>query len=506
MTDARAIVLYELWWHGEAWRHPDVCDAGQKGWLAAVRADVDAGRQASHVWRVSRQRGKSHAALAFALCEMARRPGIIVRYAALTGKSCAAIVLPTLRWMTERMPYQLDVREHLGTVRHPNGSELVFAGTDNEQFERLRGPRAHVILLDESAFYSDLEAVERALLPQLTTTSGVVVYLSTPPEASSHPFVLRDSAAQASGRWVRETIRGNPRLGPEGVAAIERAESQRLGLTVEALRASTYWRREYLAEMVTEEGRAAVPAWTDEARAELVREWQRPAHFDAYVGLDPGKYGDPHATLFAWHDPATNTVTFEDELELRSATTHVGAWAQAIKDRESALWGVNRWEGTLSGATRQWLEANRLDELFLRVHSETAPRQPFLRVSDDDPRTTVDMAMQHGVAALPSARHEKWAWVDTLNQLVRERRFRVHPRCVRLLEQLRSTLWNRSRSEWERTPRDHGDLLDCAIYIVRNVVWARDCRPAPVVDTGLVRAQEMVRGPKTGLGTLLRLR
>ena len=56
---------------------------------------------------------------------------------------------------------------------------------------------------------------------------------------------------------------------------------------------------------------------------------------------------------------------------------------------------------------------------------------------------------------------------------------KVHPRCKRLIAQLDGTLWNEKRTAWVRTALDHGDLLDCAIYISRNVAWHRDCRPAP---------------------------
>jgi hypothetical protein len=508
VADDAAIALSVAWRVGEAWRHPAVCDRLQRAWLRRVRRAVDSGTRTSFVQRWGRQVGKSWACIAFALCEMQRRPGIIVRYAALTGKSCAAIVVPTFETLRATMPE--DVRpvlsEQKGTITSPNDSTLVFAGTDNEQFDRLRGPKAHLIMLDESAFYADLEAVERALLPQLNTTNGLTLYFSSPPESSAHPWVQRDAAAQARGNWSRATIYDSPRYLPETVAAIERAEAERLGLTVEALKATTYWRREFEALIVTEEQRAAVPAWTDEAAAELVGEWVRPGHFDGYVSADPGGGGDPHATLFGYHDPSSNSVTVEDELELRSATAHVGLWAQAIRDKEAALWGVDRWEGTLSGATREWLVAHRLDKEFLRVHSETAPRQPYLRVGDNDPTLTRDMALQHGLAVLPSEKHDKWVWVDTLNQLIRERRVRIHPRCVRLLEQLRSTLWNRTRSQWERTDRDHGDLVDCLVYLVRNVVWSRDCRPAPPVDRGLVMAQQVVQGKTTGLEGLRRLR
>lgn len=503
MTDARTIALHEAWHYGEAWRHPDVCDSHQRAWLQRVRAWVDGGEQTSAVQRWGRQVGKSWSGIAFDLSEMQRRPGIIVRYAALTAKSCAAIVVPTFEALAATMPRSVlpKLSEQKGTITSPNGSTLVFAGTDNEQFDRLRGPRSHIIDLDESAFYADLVSVENALVPQLQTTRGIVIYRSSPPETPAHPFTQRDAAAQANGRWSKATLHDNPRLGPDGVARIAAAEAERLGLTLEQLYASSYWRREYLAEMVTEEGRAALPAWTDEAQAALVGDWQRPAHFDGYVSADPGKTGDPHATLWGFHDPATNTLTIEHELELRSAPTHVGAWADEVKAIESRLWGVNRWEGTLSGATRELLAP--LGEEFMRVYSLDAPRQPFLRVSDEDARCTVDMALQHGVAFIPSARHDKWQWVDTVNQLIRERRLRVHSRCVRLLEQMRSTLWNKSRSQWERTEKDHGDLVDCLMYMVRNVKWHRDCRPSPPVDRGLVQAMAMTKGPGADFGLLL---
>lgn len=507
MTDARAIALHEAWHYGEAWRHPDICDALQRAWLERVRAAVDTGKRGSFVQRWGRQVGKSWANIAFALCEMQRRPGIIIRYAALTGKSCLNIVEPTHKALTATMPESIRpvLSEQKGTITAPNGSVLSFAGTDNEQFDRLRGPKAHLIMLDESSFYADLMGVEAALLPQLNTTHGLVLYFSTPPESPAHPWTRRDAAHQASGNWSKETIYTCPRYSQADVEEIEQAEAVRLMMTREELLASTWWRREYRADIVTEETRAALPAWTDERAAAFTVALERPAHFDAYEAHDSGKTGDPHASLFGYHDPARNCVVIEDELELRSAVTHIRAWVDEVKVKEAALWGVNRWEGTLSGATLDFLKARNLDELFLRVHSETAPRQPWMRVGDDDARLTVDMA-EHGIAVLPSEKHDKATWVDFVNQLIREGRLYIHPRCVRLLEQMRSTLWNQTRSRWERTDKDHGDLIDCLVYLCRAVRWHRDCRPPPVVDRGLVAAQRMMHGKPQGLKAIVRLR
>lgn len=480
-SESVRVLFGELWRQGEAWQL--LADDGQFKWLTDLRGDVDRKARAWRLWRISRQRGKSWAALLFALCEMRRRPGIIVRYAALTAKSCAGIVLPTVRQLLAHVPeeYWPHIDEAKGTITDSNGSVLTWAGTDNEQFDRLRGPRADLILLDESAFYADLEAVESALLPQLTTTHGVALYLSSPPESPSHPFAQRDAAAQAAGTWVRETIHDNPRLGAEGVAAIERSEAGRLGLTVEQLRVSTYWRREYLAEIVTEESRAALPQWTIERAAQFTGDWQRPTHFDAYVSLDPGKVGDPHAALFGYLDFATSTLVVEDELELRSAAHTVKAWADEIKARETALWGVTRWEGTLLGAGEWAKLVGELPEYLRRSVDENAPRQPYLRVGDNEHLVLATLNAEQGLAVCPTQKSEKHLAVDDLNRLIVEGKVCIHRRCVRLLEQMRSTLWNRTRSQWERTDKDHGDLVDCLVYFARNVRWHRDTRPK-VVD------------------------
>lgn len=464
----------------EGWALDWLLDDGQREWVRAFLA----GPAAAAVWMVSRQRGKSFAALAMACDECARAPGTIVRYAALTGKSARAIVLPTLEQVLATCPADMrpEVREQDGTVRWPNGSVLTWAGTDNEQFDRLRGPRAHLILLDESAFYADLERVESALLPQLTTTGGRVLYLSSPPESLSHPFVRRWHAALAVGRGVHSTVRDNPRLGPEGVARLEESEAARLGLTLDALRASTFWRREYLAELVAEESRAALPAWTRERAAELVGDWPRPAYFDGYSAIDLGKGGDPHAGLWGWYTPRDGLV-IEAELELRSAAHTVPQWAQALKATERGLYGETAHAGTLAGA-EDWLKGLAdVPDWMRAIALGKARGQPYLRVGDPSEKLVLmTLSAEYGVGVLPSRADDKHMAVDAVNELVRTGRLRVHKRCVRLIEQMHGTTWNRTRSEWERTDTDHGDLVDCLVYMARNVAWHHDAAPPKPVD------------------------
>jgi hypothetical protein len=279
-------------------------------------------------------------------------------------------------------------------------------------------------------------------------------------------------------------VHDNPRLGRDGVERIIRREMARLGLTREALLASTFWRREYLAEIVTEETRAAVPSWTEAVAAELVAEVVRPGFYDAYVGIDLGYAPDPSAALLGWHDVANNRLVIEHEIEHRAGTAK--SFTDAIKALERETWGVDRYDGTLAALAE---ELKELPEFLQRALHKTAPRQPFLRVGDNDLGLLAEMAVVHGLAVMPTEKSDKALAVDFLNQLVGAKRLVIHPRCVRLREQLFSTVWNKTRSGWERTAKDHGDLLDCLVYLARNVRWHRDVRPkAPVVPWGNVPA------------------
>lgn len=460
-----------LWRDTSLTRLDWLLDPGQLSWVLSH----DTG-EGSSTWMIGRQRGKSYAALAYADAFARRHPGAIIRYAALTAKSAKAIVLPTMLQVLVGCPDDARpvISEDKGTITWPNGSVLTWAGTDNEQFDRLRGPRAHLVLLDESAFYADLESVEAALLPQLTTTAGKAIYLSTPPDSVAHPFLARYRAAQGARRAQHATIHDNPRLGAEGVARIIRTEAARLGLTPEQLVLTTFWRREYLAEIVTEETRAAMPAWTEERAKRFTLEVSRPDFFDAYTGTDNGYAPDPSAALFGYHDFANNRVVIEDELEHRFGTA--ASFSAEIKRKEKELYGVTRYDGTMLALEKEMAE---LPE-FLRnkVHAR-APRQPYMRVGDNDLQLLAEMASEHGLAIYPTRKDDKALAVDFVNQLIIAGRLVIHPRCVRLLTQLFSTIWNKTRTGWERTALDHGDLIDCLVYLCRNIRWNRDCRPPP---------------------------
>lgn len=467
----------QMWRDGRA--HEYLLDTagptgGQQAWVAMLNA-LPPLSWAS--WKISRQRGKTFSALVWALQRMGLEPGLPGVYLAQTGANAEAIVQSFLRDVAEDLPPEWGVELKEGALVTAGEAELAVFGTDNQQYRRRRGRKAKLVLLDECAFYADLLDVEQVYIPQLQTTGGVGLYLSSPPMSVAHPFNARCNAAKASGRYAHDTFWNNPRINHEGVI---KGECERLGLTRDELLKSTAFRREFLAEDVTEETRAAVPSWTEAVAAELVTTVERPGFFDAYVGIDLGYAPDPSAALLAWHDVAGNRLVVEYELEHRAGTAK--SFTDAIKALERETWGVDRYDGTMAALAD---EVRELPEFLRNLVHRTAPRQPFLRVGDNDLGLLAEMAVVHGLAVMPTEKSDKALAVDFLNQLVGARRLVVHPRCVRLREQLFSTVWNKARSGWERTAKDHGDLIDCLVYLARNVRWHRDCRPkAPVIEWG----------------------
>lgn len=479
MTRAELIAIAQEQSWREGWAHGWALDAGQQAWRAAFWATPPL---SSTVWNIGRQRGKTFAAVFLALEVGTTQDGAVIRYCAKTKDSAVAIVSPAWDALVATMPEEMRPvkgRTDYEWVFPETGATFVLFGTDAQSFAKGRGPKTTVQFFDEAGFYQDLVSVESALLPSLQTTGGRALYLSTPAESVGHPYTSRIYAAQAAGRYQHDTFWANPRVKHEAVIEAERT---RLGMEREQFLACTYFRREFLAEIVTDESRAAIPSWTRELAAVVVGDWQRPEFFDAYEAHDPGIVGDPHASLFAWHDFARNELVIEDELELRSAATTISAWAAVIKERERTLYGATAWNGT-SLAAKDWAqEFGGLPEYLQRVVHDTAPRQPYLRVGDNAQGVCRDMSADHGIALFPTPKHEKAMEVDRVNQFMAAGRIRIHKRCVRLIEQLYSTVWNRNRSAWERTDKDHGDLIDNLVYLVRNVRWHRDCRPPPKGD------------------------
>ena len=491
-TDALlATAKAKAWEIGEPWF---LLDPNQMAQHRALWASPD-----EYVACISRQSGKSWWAVVECVALALRRPAASIKYAASTQKAVRAIIEPLLREILTSCPAHLQpaYNEQRGVWTWPNGSELTVAGVDGGHYENLRGTKAHLIVRDEAAFFaaSDWDSIDAALGPQLLTTGGMSLMISTPPENPAHPFRQRFLAAQAAGRGIKRTLYDHPRLTEQERERFIAREASARGMSAEEFRASTYFRREYLCEFVTEESRAAIPGWNEERHRALVVERQRPAHFDGYVGLDFG-LGDPHFVVLGYLDFVR--ATFVVEYEWTKSQANTKALADELKALEKTAWGSTLFEGTLLGA-KDW--GSDLPDLLKQAVSDRAPRQPYLRVGDNDSLVLADLIQLHGLAVLPTRKDNKALAVNELDMLIRAGRIEIHPRCTNLIRQLYTTVWNKARTDWERTGQDHGDGIDALAYVLRNVRWHKDPRPPPPRDPYLgVRKPTQSDQLKTAFG------
>ncbi len=90
-----------------------------------------------------------------------------------------------------------------------------------------------------------------------------------------------------------------------------------------------------------------------------------------------------------------------------------------------------------------------------------------------------DLAQLHGITYLPTQKTDKRWYVNEFRVLVREGRVKIHPRCRNLDRHLRQTIWaNHRQADYKRKGGEHGDLLDCAVYMARNLRKGRN--PVPL--------------------------
>ncbi len=212
---------------------------------------------------------------------------------------------------------------------------------------------------------------------------------------------------------------------------------------------STQARREYYAEMVTDETMAVVPEFV-RTKADLIESVEPiPPYRDLYVAADFG-FNDLTAVLFAYYDFQKALVIVEDEIVVqRISAIEV---CNQIRQREAALW------------------PSRVNEPF--------------RFADAPLQMLADMAGYGGVAFGPVKKDDKMAALNELRMACLHKRFRIHPRCKNLIEHLENAVWNTNRTTFERSGKHgHFDCVDAMIYLLRHV--SPNSNPYPLLPDGV---------------------
>lgn len=342
-------------------------------------------------------------------------------------------------------------------------SRLFLFGVDAKNYKKGRGKKSHLSVVDEAAACEPScedgvnGYVNSILVPQTFGVNGRIVIATTPPESPGHPSAKLKAACRAvPGAYVKRTLDDNAAyFGADVVREYEREQGGR---------DTTAFRREYLCEWIVDESRAAVPEW-EAHRDRVVVPVTAPEWFHPLVAMDVGFTPDPTHVLFgAWDFQRAKLLVWDEFYEQNALTSKI---AEGVKAKERAWWP---W---MDGEMEQTRDGGYIREPWRKE------RRRLFRYSDTDLRLIGDLASMHEMAFQPTAKDNKEAQVNELRMLVREEKIEIDPRCTHLISSLETTIWNKQRTEWERTSMGHGDGVDALIYMLRNA--PRHLNPYPAL-------------------------
>jgi hypothetical protein len=342
-----------------------------------------------------------------------------------------------------------DFKAKYHTYYFSNGSQIQLAGTDNKHYDRLRGQKATLVLIDEAGFCTDLRyIVEQIFIPTTIHTGGKIVLASTPPADLDHDFFKFIEEAETRNKLTRKTVYDNPLLKEE---QIERLKESMGGEN------SDSWKREFLCQVIKDPTLSVVPEFDAVLEKEIVKEWPKPPFYDAYEAMDTGGR-DLTVVVFGYFDFRANKIIIEDELimNFNNPNESLVKLVERIDTKEKELW---------------------TNPLSLEV------KTPYLRFSDVDYITIREILVNSGnrINFIPTKKDEKETAVNNLRTLLAAKKIIIHPRCVTLIRHLKNAKWDsrNARNRFARSPDDaHYDAVDALIYLVRNVIFGKNPYPA----------------------------
>lgn len=400
---------------------------------------------------ISRQTGKSYMMCILAIETCLQKPNAIVKYACPKQKMVKTILKPIMRQILEDCPPEIrpEYKENDKLYVFPNGSEIQMAGTDNQNYDNIRGGKCDLWIVDEAGFCTDLDKVVWSVLqPTTLTTDGRGILASTPdPDAPEHVFI-KDfvEPAKLEDRLHLYTIHDNP--------LIDEKRRQAIITQYPGGEKNPKFRAEYLCEIVRNSENVVIPEFDDETQKAIVTsKYERPKFFDTYLSMDIGGK-DFTVVLFAYYDFLKDTVVIEDEYVLRERQVS-SKIAENIKKKCNNLWGE---------------------------------KPPYLMFSDNNNQILInDLQYEHDLNFIPTRKDNKEAAINQVRLKIMNHKVLIHPRCATLIYHLQYATWARrsekaiNTSNYKQFARsaDHGhfDAVDAVIYLIRNVVYGKNPYP-----------------------------
>lgn len=409
----------------------------------------------------SRQIGKSYWDCDFSVEFLINNPAKIARIVAPTLKQCGDIVQDNLVNIISDAPAGLvvprksDYRWQVG-----KDSSLRLGALERAHVDGNRGGNASLVIYEECGFVSQedfIYGVDSVLGPQLLRSKGVEIYVSSPSEDPDHPLhtkVLPE--CESLGTAFSYMVFHSPSITPDMVAeAMRRSgcvftmqfiyEVYRLPvINVDSVHnlagkmnvfLSEAFRREYMAEIIRPATLMVVPGYNE---AVHVVPYLLPVNCIWNVTIDWGGVRDFTVGLLHTYDFMTDTDLIWDERVFKANTSTDMIVEGDLLNPEIGL--------------RQWDQKYHIGDHW----------------ADAMGQTQVDLTKLNYPVSIP----QKSDWKSSVqNMAVRfsQNKVKVHPRCTFLKKSLRAGMFNKTRTDFERTPElGHCDALAALMYAIRS--------------------------------------
>lgn len=420
----------------------------------------------------SRRLGKSFFLVILALEQCIKNPKSIIVYIQPETAMIRKNLNPDIETMLEDCP--LELRPKFGvqdnTWTFPNGSKILLAGTDGQNYDKLRGGKAHLCLVDEAGYCSDLKKIITSILLPLTlNTRGRVILSSTTSTDPDHEFNNYMDTAEIKGDLIRKTIldavedhkkSAYPRITEEIVAEI--IASYPKGIH------DQQFRTEFLCEKVFNSTDAVLPEFIQEVQNECIVNWPRPMFYDRYTAMDIG-LKDLTVVLFAYWDYDNAVLVIEDELSMQGSDFTTSRLAAKITEKETSIW--------------KNLATNEVPDIYRRV-------------SDNNLIVINDLSIDYKLHFIPTDKHDKASWMSELRRMIESHQIIINPRCKTLISHMRSATWDKHHKDFKRhSDGHHYDAVAALLYLSRNIDKSRSPYPAGYKYQQLGRSQDVFINP-----------
>lgn len=389
----------------------------------------------------SRKFGKSYAALLIAYEFAYRHANSTVRFILPTLKTAKEVIYPIYNELKEWLPVEVvpELYKSEAALKFNNGSRIVLGGATAENIESSRGPLAHLIICDEAASFDAGTydyAIYSVLKPQLTTTGGKTLFLTTPPKSPNHPFIMRNYADMVGkGSVVFATIDNNPLLDDERKKEIEEEYGGR---------DNPNFRREYLAELVPDQSIRLIPEFTVarhtyKEKPEYKDSFGNPCTYFGYVGGDAGLV-DNTGLVFGYLDHNLGKLIIEHE------------WVDNYK--------------TLTEIAKAWNDG--LSKIQPILYNDAS----YIGTMDIFDIAAFDLRNSHGLRFVRPSKKKLEDTLSFLRNCFEQDKILINPDCKKLIWELQYAVWDEKKHDVARNEQQsHADLTMALAYIAKKVNW-----------------------------------